>query len=397
MRKPAAEPTRLSALPESEDYLGIGHMFRAARELPDEELSALRWRLRTSQRRRDVRPHLLAKVTLVLGGVFCLGGVVGAVVSPFRAAKEEAVAPGPTPLAAPAARRRRAVPTTSAPVAPGPSEPLPEQLACSLDEARPVRSAPGSVLNEDGGGLAEPASAPDRAELGQPTCILNESEGELSEPELHANQPQPQPIPARHRASTVATLDQPTPPPTIGRPATIASPPVAPSRIAAEQALLTRAMTTLREGRNAGAALVLLAQHAERFPDGAFADEATALRIEALLALGRRGEALSLLDQVALAALPDHNERLVMRGELRAASGRWQEAEQDFDAVLQDRHLGGSAKARSVQERALWGRAVARGRRGDKTGARADLESYLRIFPTGRFASDAGALLKEEQ
>src|SRR5438128_1903237 len=50
MSKPVANPTRLSSLPETEDTLGVGRLFRDARELPDEELPRLRWRLRTSQR-----------------------------------------------------------------------------------------------------------------------------------------------------------------------------------------------------------------------------------------------------------------------------------------------------------------------------------------------------------
>ena len=41
MSKPAPNPTRLSRLPETEDSLGVGRMFRNARELPAEELPTL--------------------------------------------------------------------------------------------------------------------------------------------------------------------------------------------------------------------------------------------------------------------------------------------------------------------------------------------------------------------
>jgi hypothetical protein len=346
---------------------------------------------------RDARPRFFVKVALVLVIVFCLGGVVGAVVSPFRAVKEPVAAVDMAPAAAPMARLRK-LPMTSLPATPVPSEPLSDQLACFLGEAAPVRAEAaavlkgaageaclGCVLGETPPGLAEPKLLPD-----QPKLILEQPKCSPEQPRL--------PTPAGHRAGPVAMLSQPAPPSALGRPAEIASPPIAPSPIAAEKALLGRAMTTLRAGRDAGTALALLAQHAEIFPNGAFTSEATALRIEALLALGRRDEALSVLDKAPLAALPDHDERLVVRGELRAANERWREAEQDFNDVLQDRHLlAESARARNVQERALWGRAVARGRRGDKTGARADLELYLRIFPTGRFARDAGALLEEKR
>jgi hypothetical protein len=121
------------------------------------------------------------------------------------------------------------------------------------------------------------------------------------------------------------------------------------------------------------------------------------LRIEALLALGRQGEALSVLDRVPLASLPNRDEQLVVRGELRAANRRWREAKQDFDETLGERGLpAASAKARNIQERALWGRAAARSRLGDQDGARADLDLYLRHFPGGRFAGPAASLLKGE-
>ena len=168
-----------------------------------------------------------------------------------------------------------------------------------------------------------------------------------------------------------------------------------PSPIAVEQSLLGQAMRTLREGHDARTALALLAQHAERFPGGALTSEATMLRIEALLALGRRDEALSALDTVPLASLPNRDEQLVVRGELRAAKQRWRDAEQDFDETLRQRDLpAATAKARNIQERALWGRAAARSRLGNQNGARADLGLYLLHFPGGRFAGPAASLLK---
>ena len=339
MSKPVANPTRLSCLPETEDSLGVGRMFRNARELPDEGLPRLRWRLRTSQRLRAMRPRLFLRVALVFGVVFCLGGVVGAVVQQFRA-KSEPVVISPTPAVA---------------------------LTSSRQKARPVTALP-----------AVPAL-----------------------PEIGADEPKPAVAPAKHRAAVrVAILKEPTLPPAPSIPEIASQPaaPAQPSRIAVEQALLGRAMRTLRDGHDARTSLALLAQHAEQFPDGALASEAAMLRIEALLSIGLKDEALSALDKVPLASLPNRDEQLVVRGELRAAKGRWREAKQDFDEALRDRNFPAtSARARNIQERALWGRASARSRLGDQDGARADLELQLRHFPGGRFAGPAASLVKEVQ
>jgi hypothetical protein len=352
MRKPVANPTRLSCLPETEDSLGVGRMFRNARELPqeDEELPRLRWRLRTSQQLRAIRPRLILRVALVLGVVFCLGGVVGAVVPAFWASKEPVVV-RPSPAVAPTSKHTKPRSVTPSPALP------------SLPEI----------------GADEPTPAPPE-----------------TRPVVDA--PKPVPAPAKHRAAAhVAILNEPMPPPANSVPEIAPQPvqPAPPSRIAVEQALLGQAMKTLRDGHDAKTSLALLAQHAEQFPDGALASEATMLRIEALLALGRKNDAMAILDRVPLASLPNREEQLVVRGELRAAKGRWREAEQDFNDALWDRNSPAtSARARAIQERALWGRASARSRLGDQAGARADLNLYLRYFPGGRFAGPAATILK---
>jgi hypothetical protein len=352
MSKPVANPTRLSCLPETEDSLGVGRMFRNARELPveEEELPRLRWRLRTSQQLRAMRPRLFLKVALVLGVVFCLGGVVGAVVPAFWPRKEPVLVI-PSSVVAPTSRRTKPRPVNASPATPA----LPE-------------------IGDD-----EPASL-------------------AQKPSPNADESKAAPAPAKHRAAVrVAILKKPTPPPAPSAPEIAAQPaePAQPSPIAVEQALLGRAMKTLRDGHDARTALALLAQYAEQFPDGALSSEATMLHIETLLTLGLKDEALSFFDRVPLASLPNRDEQLVVRGELRAAKGRWREAEQDFDDILRDENLpAASAKARNIQERALWGRASARSRLGDQDGARSDLDLYVRHFPAGRFAGPAAALLK---
>jgi tetratricopeptide (TPR) repeat protein len=170
---------------------------------------------------------------------------------------------------------------------------------------------------------------------------------------------------------------------------------VAPS--AEEQALLATATRSLRAAHDPTAALVTLDSYRARFPKGGLAPEAGMLRAEALLQLGRKGEALAELDRLPLGLMPNSDERHLVRGELRAAVGRWIEAQQDFQFVLHGHAADANAKAHDRFQRALWGRALTRSRLGDDAGARADLQECLRLFPRGRFASQAAQLLGEHR
>jgi tetratricopeptide (TPR) repeat protein len=171
--------------------------------------------------------------------------------------------------------------------------------------------------------------------------------------------------------------------------------PAPPSPIAVEQALLGDILKTLRKQHDPQAALGLLEDHSQRFPGTVLAPEAAMLRAEALLGLGRNAEALSELDRLSLGSMPNRDERFVLRGELRAAAERWREAREDFEMLLSAPTASGmDAKARDMKARALWGRASARSHLGDEAGTRADLTLYLRAFPSGRFASQAAALLQ---
>ena len=351
MTKPVANPTRLSHLPEREDTLGVGRLFRHGRDLPDEELPKLRWRLRTSQRLRAIRPRLFLKVALTVGLAFCMGGVVGAGVWPFWPKKDPSIVAGPRPAMAPDTKRGKAGTATPAP---GRVERVPDETKPGLEDA--VHREPQPFID-----VSTAAASP-----------------------------------AKHRAAVrFASLKAPTPLPAPSLAPELAPKPVVASAIAVEQALLGQAVRTLRNDHDAREALSLLAQHADRFPEGALAAEETMVRIEALLVLGQRDEALAILDKVPLASLPNRDEQLVVRGELRAANQRWRESKQDFDEALAPHALpSASAKVRTLQERALWGRASARSRLGDQAGARTDLDLYLRYFPGGRFAGSAASLLK---
>jgi hypothetical protein len=383
MKKDLANPMRLSCLRDTDDPLGVGRMFRQARELPDEELPRLRWHLRTSQRMRAIRPRLFLKVALVVGLVFCMGGVVGAFVSPFWAKKQPAVEDArsaPQPSKRKKARHVPLASETGTESEAKTDEPTPSAAEGEAAPEEAVPTAPGTAKHQ-------PLVDQGRAISAQPTRFPEQPRGMSGHSGTSLAPAKPNP--------TRLAIHNPAATPTPARVAPAILPAVVPSAIAAEQALLGQAIKSLRDARDPRMALTLLTQHAERFPRGELASEATMVRIEALLALGRRDEALELLDRLPLASLPNRHEQLVVRGELRASHGRWPEARQDFDEAIRTRDLStANARIRALQERALWGRASARSRLGDQDGARADLLLYLRHFPEGRFAGSASSLVK---
>jgi hypothetical protein len=160
--------------------------------------------------------------------------------------------------------------------------------------------------------------------------------------------------------------------------------------VVVESRLLAEALTDLRQRRDPQGALRALDEYERRFPSGALAPEASAARIDALLALGRRSQALQRLETLSLERLPRGTELRVLRGELRAGRGELGGAVDDFGAVLA---LTGAPTG--VVERALYGRGSCRARLGDVAGARADLQDTLRRFPNGPFAEPARRALRD--
>ena len=154
-----------------------------------------------------------------------------------------------------------------------------------------------------------------------------------------------------------------------------------------ESRLLGDALRALRQERDGLTALRTLDLYERRFPDGKLHREAELARVDALLLVGRRVEALGLLDARSLDALPRSIELRVTRGELRLETGRASDAKNDFDVALVSAHG-------DLADRALYGRAGARGKMGDFADARADLEEYLRRFPAGRHAAEARAAIE---
>jgi Tetratricopeptide repeat len=345
MTKATPDSRRLSQLPVHEDPHHLGELFRSAKAAPEEDLPRLRWRLRTTLRQQAMRPRRLLRLALITSVVFLTGGVVGAVVVPYW---EHRISALPVPSA-----------ETPARLTPKSGRKRPLAMAA---EATPVEAVPVPV---------------------------EESPIEEAAPVASHR------TPIRLAAQRLIAPPPPPPPVEVPSPVTSVLEPTAPSPIAVEQALLGDVLKALRKQRDPRSALALLDDYARRFPGTVLAPEAAMLRAEALLGLGRPSEALSQLDGLALGSMPNQDERFVLRGELRAAVGRWQSARDDFETLLSTGVFPGvDAKTRDVSERALWGRASARSHLGDDAGARADLALYLRTFPSGRFATQAAALLQ---
>ncbi len=167
-------------------------------------------------------------------------------------------------------------------------------------------------------------------------------------------------------------------------PAAGARPPYA--RLGEETALLRRALESLRHDDDAAGALDALDDYERRFPFGVLRPNAQLVRIDALVALGRKAEALTLLEAVDLSTSPRADDLLITRGELRARQD-CRAASADFTSALA--RTPDDARA----ERALRGRALCARRLGDDRGMRADLEAYLTRFPRAAFAARARALL----
>jgi hypothetical protein len=171
------------------------------------------------------------------------------------------------------------------------------------------------------------------------------------------------------------------PPPSLSPPAAANPPPDG------ELALIAAAVRKLRTDNDPQGALAVLDEHRTRFPSGALNPEGSLARIEALLALDRRGEALRVLDGAAIGALPRPRAVRTTRGELRAELGHCADALKDFERLLS------ANQQDEYAERALYGRAVCRARAGEVSDARADLSQYQRLYPQGRFAGEVRRLL----
>jgi hypothetical protein len=145
---------------------------------------------------------------------------------------------------------------------------------------------------------------------------------------------------------------------------------------------LQAVLVKLRREHDAKGALALLDQSQPLFARGALAQEALVARVDALLALGRQSEALTILNRLPLAHIGRGGELRLQRAELRAKDDCGL-ALVDFDVLVKH------ALAPALAERALYGRAACEVRVGDNGHARRDFQNYLTRFPQGRFADSA--------
>jgi tetratricopeptide (TPR) repeat protein len=159
---------------------------------------------------------------------------------------------------------------------------------------------------------------------------------------------------------------------------------------ATEAKVLSDALAELRQAHDPRGALATLDEYARAYPRGVLSSEARSARLEALLALDDRRDALALLDERTAFAGRLGAEQLLTRAELRASVGRYADALGDFDRVLAP---DVPASSSTDAERALYGRAVTLGHLGRDERARADLEAYQRRFPAGKHAAEVARLL----
>lgn len=157
-------------------------------------------------------------------------------------------------------------------------------------------------------------------------------------------------------------------------------PPADSGALAAESRALERALIKLRREHDPRGALSVLDESRALFEKGALAQEAQVARVDALLALGRRSEALAILERLPLTHMGRGGELQLVRAELRAGND-CALALADFDA-LATRPL-----AAPFMERVLYGRAACELQVGDRSQAERDLNQYLTRFPHGRFAA----------
>jgi len=264
-----------------------------------------------------------------------------------------------------------------------PEATLPQEAPAARAELRERSpSRPASSHRRGAGGRAVTRSTPAIAAAAAP--ILTRPE---QRPELGAV---PGPAEAPAALGPALSASPPLAATTAARTPAPPLPATGPALPASSEArLLADALAHLRADDDAKGALVLLDEHERRYPRGALGTEARVARAEALLSLGHRTEALRALDRVALERWPRGAELGVTRGELRVEAGRCSEAARDFTPCAE----GSRACHAELQERALVGRAGCRAKLGDEAAARADLVTYLRAFPRGRFADRARAAL----
>ncbi|HEY8923174.1 MAG TPA: tetratricopeptide repeat protein [Polyangia bacterium] len=358
--------------------------------LSPERLTAIAARLGSrAKRRRAAPPRLVVRLAAVLS-VLIVGAALAATASRYFDLPLPFGRPAQPSPRSPSRARRPPVGVGQI----GPTGP-PGQVAV-LDQTRNagenVQPASGSSPNavHVAPPVEQPASATSAGEARSVPARQRLQAPSLVPPPPTQPEPSPRPSP-RSAPQPLAPLDpasaeNPSKPTPLAPPAPLGPRPTA---LAEESALVMSALTALRRQDDPDRALAILDRHDLRFPRGDLADEAAVARVEALMKLKRSHDALALLEARGPIRRGSSQRKLLLtRAELRAASGQCGAALDDLGALLQ-----GAPPVDGVTERALWGRAACRASRAEADLARADLQTYLRLFPTGQFARAARAAL----
>jgi hypothetical protein len=160
------------------------------------------------------------------------------------------------------------------------------------------------------------------------------------------------------------------------------------SRTFEESRLVAPALKDLRD-QQPEKALEQLRIYEARFHHGYLEGEAALIEVQADLALGLDDEALRQLEALAFDDFRDisrPDEARLLRAELLSRRNACGRALIDFDRLLSDQLEA------TIEQRALYGRAVCRSAVGDAAGGRADAARYLSRFPDGQFAAAARQL-----
>jgi hypothetical protein len=321
---------------------------RAGEPLSPEAMNRIEARLLDSRPRAAMQRLPRARFALLAGLLLAGGGVAGAGITLVATEKRTPSEMTAETVMVPSVPKRR----KAARISPAGESREPVPAAEGLEPAPTVRPESATMA---------PAPAPEprsRRDRERPVRLLS-AEDKPARTELALTPP---PAPATLEPSALPAMEP------------------APGTL--EARLLGTIVRKLRIERDAIGALALLDRYVTQFPNGALSGEATLARVEALRALDRAPDALALLDAADLKRLPRGRELRVLRGELRVATGRCQQAIADFDEAL----AGGIDGA--LAERALYGRAACRSTLLDAAGARADLDMYLTRFPAGPRAAE---------
>jgi hypothetical protein len=211
--------------------------------------------------------------------------------------------------------------------------------------AAPVAPSPGPATSPAGRRFArlEVEKQPASANVPEPAALL--APAPPANPALAPQAPAVAPMPPPRPAALTA----PRPRRDVALAPTVGSRPGVGTYLAESARLL-------RAEHAPASALRVLDEHQAELTGAGFEHESLILRVEALLALGRRAEVLRRLDATSLADVAASRALLLTRGQLRAAASRCADALGDFELVL--------ARSKEVDRQALEGRAACRKRLG---------------------------------